>query len=443
MLAADRAQGQRPLVVSFVPSTPHPGDVVRVEIGGASDSERITATVLGQDLGFHFDPAAAEAWRALVGIDLDTKPDAYRLHIHRNGTPRGGNARRCAFFQSSLRCDASASLAASSSRRRRRSNRSNETARCSPTRTRAYRPGNGRAPSCCLWTESRRATSARAATTTASGARRMPASISSARPGTPIRAANRGEIVVAAPMYFTGNTVVVDYGERLFSVFAHLSEIHVKAGDTVEPTTIVGLVGATGRVTGPHLHWSVRLERRARRSALARRRHERRTVNGNQCIWCRFFFRCTTTKAMRFDADDYVELRSELADRFGGVTAYMRAPARGLWKGDTGETTRDDIVIFEVMMRRPRSRVVDRISKGSRAAVPAAELDRPRADERAALIDLQGSSIPPMTSATSARRRDACSMSARPAGSPPADGPLPGRTTQGRIRCRGRSPGSA
>ena len=79
------------------------------------------------------------------------------------------------------------------------------------------------------------------------------------KPGEPIRAANHGEVVVAASLYFTGNTVVVDYGDRLFSVFAHLSELHVKAGDTVEPTTIVGLVGATGRVTGPHLHWSVRL----------------------------------------------------------------------------------------------------------------------------------------------------------------------------------------
>jgi murein DD-endopeptidase MepM/ murein hydrolase activator NlpD len=78
-------------------------------------------------------------------------------------------------------------------------------------------------------------------------------------PGTPIRAANRGEVVVASPMYFTGNTIVVDYGDRLFSVFAHLSEIHAKVGDTVEAATIVGLVGATGRVTGPHLHWSVRL----------------------------------------------------------------------------------------------------------------------------------------------------------------------------------------
>ena len=50
-----------------------------------------------------------------------------------------------------------------------------------------------------------------------------------------------------------------------------------------------------------------------------------------------------------FEAREYVQLRSELADRFGGVTAYTRAPARGVWKDDTGETTRDDIVIFEVM----------------------------------------------------------------------------------------------
>lgn len=50
-----------------------------------------------------------------------------------------------------------------------------------------------------------------------------------------------------------------------------------------------------------------------------------------------------------FEPDDYVHLRSELADRFGGVTTYMRAPGRGLWKDEAGGTTRDDIVIFEVM----------------------------------------------------------------------------------------------
>lgn len=50
-----------------------------------------------------------------------------------------------------------------------------------------------------------------------------------------------------------------------------------------------------------------------------------------------------------FEAREYVSLRSDLADRFGGVTAYTRAPARGVWKDDSGETSRDDIVIFEVM----------------------------------------------------------------------------------------------
>jgi hypothetical protein len=50
-----------------------------------------------------------------------------------------------------------------------------------------------------------------------------------------------------------------------------------------------------------------------------------------------------------FAPQHYVRLRAELADRFGGVTAYTRAPARGVWKDDAGETTRDDIVIFEVM----------------------------------------------------------------------------------------------
>jgi murein DD-endopeptidase MepM/ murein hydrolase activator NlpD len=79
--------------------------------------------------------------------------------------------------------------------------------------------------------------------------------------GTPIRAGNNGVIALAEPLYFTGNTVIVDYGDGLYSLFAHLSEFRVHEGDVVKPDTIVGLVGATGRVTGPHLHWGVRLQR--------------------------------------------------------------------------------------------------------------------------------------------------------------------------------------
>lgn len=77
--------------------------------------------------------------------------------------------------------------------------------------------------------------------------------------GRPIKAANAGRVVLAADLYFTGHTVVVDHGQGLVSLFAHLSEIDVEPGATVEAGDVVGKVGATGRVTGPHLHWTVRL----------------------------------------------------------------------------------------------------------------------------------------------------------------------------------------
>lgn len=78
--------------------------------------------------------------------------------------------------------------------------------------------------------------------------------------GRPIAAPNDGRVVLAAPLYFTGNTVIIDHGAGLFSLFAHLSELAVRAGDAVSAGQVVGQVGATGRVTGPHLHWTVRLD---------------------------------------------------------------------------------------------------------------------------------------------------------------------------------------
>lgn len=76
--------------------------------------------------------------------------------------------------------------------------------------------------------------------------------------GTPIKAPNRGRIRLAEDLYFSGNTVIIDHGLGLFSLFAHLSGFDVREGDTVVTGDVVGRVGATGRVTGPHLHWAVR-----------------------------------------------------------------------------------------------------------------------------------------------------------------------------------------
>ncbi len=77
--------------------------------------------------------------------------------------------------------------------------------------------------------------------------------------GTPIKAPAPGTVVLAHDLYYTGGTVIPDHGVGVFSVFAHLSKISSAVGDVVPQGTVVGLVGATGRVTGAHLHWTLRV----------------------------------------------------------------------------------------------------------------------------------------------------------------------------------------
>ena len=77
--------------------------------------------------------------------------------------------------------------------------------------------------------------------------------------GAVIRAPAAGRIALVGPLYFTGNTVVIDHGEGLYSILAHLQRASVREGQLVVQGETIGLVGATGRATGPHLHWSVRL----------------------------------------------------------------------------------------------------------------------------------------------------------------------------------------
>jgi murein DD-endopeptidase MepM/ murein hydrolase activator NlpD len=77
--------------------------------------------------------------------------------------------------------------------------------------------------------------------------------------GTPVRAAGNAVVTLADDLYFNGNTLFLDHGQGLITMYCHLSELLVQPGDSVEQGDTIGLVGATGRVTGPHLHWSVSL----------------------------------------------------------------------------------------------------------------------------------------------------------------------------------------
>jgi murein DD-endopeptidase MepM/ murein hydrolase activator NlpD len=76
--------------------------------------------------------------------------------------------------------------------------------------------------------------------------------------GEPIHAANRGVVSLVAEFFLAGNVVYVDHGGGIVTGYFHMSQPEVAVGDTVERGQEIGLVGSTGRVTGPHLHWSAR-----------------------------------------------------------------------------------------------------------------------------------------------------------------------------------------
>ncbi len=76
--------------------------------------------------------------------------------------------------------------------------------------------------------------------------------------GTPVAAANSGNVLVARSLFYEGNCVVVDHGQGLLSLYMHLSELKVHEGDRVTRGQVVGLSGGTGRATAPHLHMGVR-----------------------------------------------------------------------------------------------------------------------------------------------------------------------------------------
>jgi murein DD-endopeptidase MepM/ murein hydrolase activator NlpD len=234
-----------------------PGEVVLLTIDAAGSTRQVSVRAFDREWPAYPVPSHAK-WESLIGIDLDTKPGTYDALV--TAGPERTTVRlvvtRRAFPTRRLSVNpALVNPPADQQARVEREARHLHDLWDHPAAQR-------------LWTAPfvrpvpDEANSAFGTRSIYNGEARPPHTGADflSPTGRPVKAPNAGRIVLADPQYFSGNTVIIDHGLGLFSILAHLSEIDVKVGDLVTSGQIVGKVGATGRVTGPHLHWGVRLE---------------------------------------------------------------------------------------------------------------------------------------------------------------------------------------
>lgn len=237
-----------------------PGSVTLLTISSPSELADVTADVLGRPIQF-WRSATSREWLGLAGVPLDTEPRSYVVRV--NAATIGG-ARASASISLSVprktfltrRLTVDPKLAQPPKEEAERIAREAKLmaelfATVSPDRL--WR-GPWEPPVPGMATSS----FGRLTITNGAPAGRHQGADFRAATGTPVRTPNGGRVVLAQNLYFAGNTVIVDHGLGIYSLLAHLSRIDVRTGDLVARGAPVGQSGATGRVTGPHLHWAVR-----------------------------------------------------------------------------------------------------------------------------------------------------------------------------------------
>ncbi len=235
------------------------GAPVLLEVTSPAFLKSLTATWLGHDLVF--DRSARNTWFVLAGVRLETKPGSYPLRLEA-ATEAGEHIR----FERNLRVSAakyptvqltvSKKFTAPSPEQQERIKADQDVKHEAFSHVSPEREWSGRF-----------SPPVSAETSDVFGTRRIFNGVTKSvhqgldyrvPPSTPVSAVNGGTVLLARPLYFEGNCVVIDHGQGLLSLYLHLSELKVKEGERVERGAPIGLSGATGRATGPHLHLAVR-----------------------------------------------------------------------------------------------------------------------------------------------------------------------------------------
>ena len=238
----------------FIPrllNQPIPGGVAVIDLGQQASAPR--ATYQGKPLlVIHED---GQRWIAIVGLPLTTKPGSQQIEVNDTQSLSFQVAgKHYAEQRITLKNQQQVNPDAANLKRIER-----ELAE----QTRAYQQFSARQPSNLLFDKPVNGplSSPFGLRRFFNGEERNPHSglDFAANQGTPIKAPAAGKVILTGDYFFNGKTVFVDHGQGLISMFCHLSQIGVKVGDELPRGGVLGKVGATGRATGPHLHWNVSL----------------------------------------------------------------------------------------------------------------------------------------------------------------------------------------
>lgn len=259
--AEDLSRGDS-LKIDFQPEIFEQGQVVMVTVTGEQEIKKVSGRFRDREVYFQRDENANE-YRALLGLGLRIKPGEYRLEIEASFRDARAQkvhrdipvSKKVFALQRLTLPPELVTLSESNLRRVGREKTRLDRIWRKETRKRLWE-GSFIKPLEGKWGSE-------------FGLRRMindkPRSPHTgvdiiAPEGSPVRTANSGKVILTGELFFSGNSIIIDHGQGLYTMYFHLSKFLVKEGQKVGKGDIIGLVGSTGRASGPHLHWGVRLQ---------------------------------------------------------------------------------------------------------------------------------------------------------------------------------------
>jgi murein DD-endopeptidase MepM/ murein hydrolase activator NlpD len=240
------------LKVTLSPKKVGPGDILLVTLSGATGT--VEGTFNGKTI--YFNPSE-KSYKAIVGLDLLSEPGKYDLKINSNGSSLRRQVKVTKKAYRTQRLKMPKDMVELSPENEARAEREGQKmAAIWPNQTERLWSGNFINPR-------------EGKIGTEFGVKRLMNDIPKnphtgvdvvAEEGEEVHAPNNAIVALVDEQFFSGNSVILDHGQGIYTMFFHLSKVLVQPGQQVKKGDVIGLVGATGRASGAHLHWGVRVQ---------------------------------------------------------------------------------------------------------------------------------------------------------------------------------------